>query len=175
MTVQEHNKLLAISFLAYGALHTLTTIVMCLILFIVSSSIPQISDPQMQIEPQFFIRFFYLIIVLVAVFQLVFTTPAFVAAYALLKRKHWARTAGIVGAVLAAMSFPIGTAICVYALWFLLGDGGKLLYPGSDASDQHKSFARDWQTNSPPSLWEDRPAQTGGSRVPPGEPPEWRK
>lgn len=179
MTFQEHNKFLAILFFVYGTLNTLSVIAVCLFLFIFSSSIPQIipqvSDPQMRIEPEFFARFFALIIAFVFIFQLIFTAPAFVAGYALLKRKRWARTAGIIGAVLAAMSFPIGTAICVYALWFLLGDGGKALYLGSDAAGANQVPPRDWRVNAPPSLWDDPTARTtGASQVPP-EPTDWRR
>jgi len=51
-----------------------------------------------------------------------------VAAWALLKKKPWARVAGIVGAVVSAMSVPFGTAACVYALWFFLGEHWKEVY-----------------------------------------------
>jgi hypothetical protein len=56
------------------------------------------------------------------------TLPSLVAGYGLLKRKPWARTAAIVGGVTAAMSFPIGTAVCAYTFWFLFSEPGKLLY-----------------------------------------------
>jgi len=40
------------------------------------------------------------------------------------------RTLGIVISILSLFSFPIGTALGIYGLWFLLGDMGKALYLG---------------------------------------------
>lgn len=71
-----------------------------------------------------------LVFVFVGIFTIVMTIPSLVAGYALLKRRPWAKVAGIVGGVLAAMSFPIGTAVAVYTFWFLFGDAGKQLYAG---------------------------------------------
>jgi hypothetical protein len=41
------------------------------------------------------------------------------------------RTLGIVVCSLMLLSFPLGTALGVYGLWFLLGDMGKALYTGT--------------------------------------------
>ncbi|MGB7208817.1 MAG: hypothetical protein WBD27_09185 [Pyrinomonadaceae bacterium] len=68
---------------------------------------------------------------------MVFPTPSFIAAYGLLKRKSWARIASIIARVLSSMSVPIGTAACVYALWFFFGDQWKTVYPQSDIN-QHQ-------------------------------------
>jgi hypothetical protein len=43
------------------------------------------------------------------------------------------RTLGIVISILSLFSFPLGTALGIYGLWFLLGDMGKALYLGSEA------------------------------------------
>ena len=43
------------------------------------------------------------------------------------------RTLGIVISILSLFSIPIGTALGIYGLWFLLGDMGKALYLGSEA------------------------------------------
>jgi hypothetical protein len=71
--------------------------------------------------------FFFGIIAFVLVFNVLLTIPALVAGYGLLKKKTWGRVAGIVAAVCAAMSFPFGTALCVYALWFFFGEAGKAM------------------------------------------------
>ena len=47
--------------------------------------------------------------------------PSFVAGYALIERQSLAGSSRL-------RSFPIGTAICVYTLWFLLSEPGKILY-----------------------------------------------
>ncbi|MBV9216085.1 MAG: hypothetical protein JO053_07910 [Acidobacteria bacterium] len=41
------------------------------------------------------------------------------------------RTLGIIVCILALFSFPFGTALGIYGLWFLFSDGGKSLYQGT--------------------------------------------
>ncbi len=123
MNPEQHNKYLGIAFLTHGAIQLLFMLAMVLFFLFFFSTIPgRPGDPG---PPMAFLGFFFGLMFL---FQLVFTAPVFVAAYALLKHKSWGRIAGIVGAVLSAMSVPIGTAVCVYALWFLLSDEGKQFY-----------------------------------------------
>lgn len=91
--------------------------------------------------------------------------PNFVAGYALLKQKRWAKVAAIVGAVTSAMSFPIGSAVAAYTFWFLFSDPGKLMY------DKPK-------TALPPMPPNWNAASTQQTRehqyVPPTQPPDWR-
>jgi hypothetical protein len=46
--------------------------------------------------------------------------PGFIAGLGLLKFKEWARILGIIAGAMNLLSFPIGTALGVYALWVLL-------------------------------------------------------
>jgi len=72
--------------------------------------------------------FFGAIMIFAALFNIVLTIPSLVAAYALLKRRPWAKIAGIIAGALSAMSFPMGTAVAVYTFWFLFSDAGKQVY-----------------------------------------------
>lgn len=107
---------------------------------------------------------FAVVMVFVMGINLLLITPSFLAGYALLKRKRWAKTMGIVAAIVAGMSFPLGTALCVYTLWFLFGESGRFLYhkaayalaPG-DAS---------WARTTSRELEREY--------VPPSAPPDWR-
>jgi len=91
--------------------------------------------------------------------------PLFVAAYALLKRKRWAKTAGIVAGVFAAAQMPVGTAVCVYTFWFLFSEPGRSLYDRSTKTLPGGS--PDWnrvnQQRSPE-----------GEYAPTTSPPNWR-
>ena len=118
MTKEQHNKYLAIAFFVHGAIHVLWLVVIGLLVFLFFSVIPHGAR---EAEPP--LAFFALLFGFVVMIQLAVTLPSFIAGYALLKTKRWARIAGIVEAV------PIGTAVCVYALWFLLSKGGNELYP----------------------------------------------
>jgi hypothetical protein len=90
--------------------------------------------------------------------------PSLVAGYGLLKQKTWARTAAIVGGVTAAMSFPIGTAVCAYTFWFVFSEPGKLLY------DRPKYGLPPLPGGYPMSAQQQRDNQY----LPPPTPPDWR-
>jgi hypothetical protein len=91
--------------------------------------------------------------------------PSLLAGYGLLKHKHWARTAAIIGAVTAAMNFPLGTAACVYTFWFLFSEPGKAIFEKRNymLPPGRQSWAYDVQNNQ---------AQT--TYIPPPTPPDWR-
>src|SRR6266850_4741718 len=119
MNNKQHNRYLGISFLVYGGLQAFFALAMCAVFLLTFPSGMPGTPP----------AFFLIFISFMALMQLIFTAPPVIAGYALLKQKRWARIAGIIGGVTAAMSVPFGTAVCVYAMWFLFGDGGKELYP----------------------------------------------
>ena len=157
MTADQHNRYLGFAHLAYAALHLLMGVLFGVIMILMFSTIP----PQPSQPPA--------ILVVMACFFLVFTVgwtiPSMVAAYALLKRKRWAKTAGIVAGVFAAAQMPVGTAVCVYTFWFLFSEPGRSLY---DPSTKTLPGGRpDWngvnQQRSPE-----------GEYAPTASPPDWR-
>jgi len=70
---------------------------------------------------------FFMTLLMLFIFGLT-VIPSFLAGYALLKEKSWARIASIIGAVTAASNFPFGTAVCVYTFWFLFSEPGKAIF-----------------------------------------------
>ena len=127
MTDEQHNRYVAYSFLAYAGFQGFWLLMMVLWFTFVFGSIPG--------EPDMPFPFFGLIFGFMFVFFSIFTIPSVIAGWAMLKRKPWARTAGIVAAVLAATSAPIGTAACVYSMWFWFSDKWKTVYADQPASD----------------------------------------
>jgi uncharacterized BrkB/YihY/UPF0761 family membrane protein len=97
--------------------------------------------------------------------SLVLITPSFIAGYALLKRKQWARRIGIIAGVLAGLTFPFGTMLCVYTLWFLFGEKGKFLY--------HKA-AYALPPSPEPRRRVKKLLRASEPYVPPTTPPDWR-
>lgn len=133
MTPEEHNRALGICHLVYGGLHTLLMFAMALFMFAFLRMIP--NEPH-ALPPQIFLIFGILFLF----YSLFFTLPSFVAGYAMLKRKSWARTASIIAAVLEAMNVPIGTAVCIYSFWFLFSDAGRAMYDNK-AADARRPYS----------------------------------
>ncbi len=56
---------------------------------------------------------------MVAIIIAVFSLPNIIAGWGLLKRKSWSRILALVLGCLSLLSFPLGTALGIYALWAL--------------------------------------------------------
>jgi hypothetical protein len=126
LTPEEHNKYVGLAQLAYAGIYLimmlgLTGVQAYMFQNIYSRSLEMGGEP----PPPFIAAMF----VFIGVFSVIMTIPSLVAGYALLRRRSWAKVAGIVGGVVAATNFPFGTAVAVYTFWFLFGDVGKQIYP----------------------------------------------
>lgn len=64
-------------------------------------------------------------------FLLVLSIPGFVVGIGLLKRRPWARIAGIVMSIVGMMAVPFGTALGVYGLWVLFSKETEQLFTPS--------------------------------------------
>jgi hypothetical protein len=167
-TTEEHNKYLAYSHLGYAAFQLLMMLLMVFFSFIIFAALA--ADDAKGDFPTGLIA---AIMIVGAIFQLIFAAPSAIAGFGLLKRKQWAKTWSIIAGVTAAMSFPLGTAVCVYTFWFLFSDAGKdfhsrLLTEGVSRPDyylheqQDKNYASRWTTGQ------------RAEYVPPKEMPNWR-
>ena len=79
-------------------------------------------------DPAIILPFILIIFLIVGGVFLLSSIPKIVAGYGLRKEKSWAQPWAIVACVMACMSFPLGTAVGVYGLIFLLGDAGKAYF-----------------------------------------------
>jgi hypothetical protein len=125
MTPEEHNKYLGMAHLAYAGFQLLMTAVM--LVFMVSM-MSEIFGQARRMDDNTPLAFMGFIIVFAGAIQTLLSIPPIVAGYALLKRRSWAKVAGIIAGAVSAMSFPVGTALAVYTFWFLLSDTGKQVY-----------------------------------------------
>ena len=170
MTSEEHNKVLGICHLAYGGLMTLMMLAVFIFMWmIVLSARPGVPNSGL---PAAFIGLYFGFIL---IYTLVLTVPSFVAGYAMLKRKNWARMASLVAAVFELMSFPFGTPVGIYSFWFMLSEGGKSLYGVPAAPTVARPYSLHDAPPQPASDWN---AQTSFGRereyAPPAQPPDWR-
>ena len=162
MTAQEHNKFVGLAQLAYAGFHLLMIIVLMGVEGYMFENIYRRSQAMGGPPPPAFLG---LIFIAAGIFSIAMIIPSVVAGYALLKRRPWAKVAGIVGGVVAATSFPIGTAVAVYTFWFLFSDVGKQLY-GVKNRELPPLPPNEWQPSSSISAHDGPPSSTS--------PPDWR-
>lgn len=166
MTNEQHNRYIAYTFLGHGIFQLFMLLIIGAMFFFMFSFPGRSGDPDPPME--FFGLFFGFMIL----FQLAFTVPSFVASYALLRRKSWAKIASIIAGVLASMSVPVGTAACVYSLWFFLGDNWKSVYGGERGTSVPEPHQIAYGQES---RWGGyQTDETGEVTYRPAEPPDWR-
>ena len=167
MTPQDHNKTLGITHLAYGGFHMLLMLFVSL-MFLFILAVPKRGGGGMEV--------FTIMMLLVFAFGLLFTLPSLIAGYALLKHKSWARTAAIIAGILATPSFPYGTALGVYTLWFMFGEEGKALYADNARPWASSAGYNALPNSNPAGAWASgeqyKPRER--ERVQPPQMPNWR-
>jgi len=165
MTPEDHNKALGICHLVYGGLSSLLMFAMFIFMWVFMGSIPEGGPP---------VAVMLLFFGFMLAYSIIFTVPSFIAGYALLKYKPWARTASLIAAVLEAMSVPIGTAVSIYSFWFMFSDAGKALYDKSSA----RTIAQPPALHNAPDFifGPTQKAEQEREReyIPPVQPPDWR-
>ena len=109
--------------------------------------------------------FFAFVLAFVFLINIVLAVPPFVAGYAFLKRRRWAKIAGIIAAVVSAIRVPFGTAVAIYTFWFLFSAPGKILYDNA-AEALPPAPPADWSTAD-----KDQREHAYASRT---SPPDWR-
>ncbi|HEY0544715.1 MAG TPA: hypothetical protein VGC91_04890 [Pyrinomonadaceae bacterium] len=169
MTTEEHNRTLGILHLVYGGLHALIALMMIGFFAVISAGIGASGGkgaPEVAAAMTIFWAIFSFIMMLFAV-------PSFVAGYGLLKKKSWTKIWAIIAGGLAGLSFPLGTALCVYTFWFLFGNGGKELYDG--LGQQSNPYQPGVLHGAPQAAdWNSRTRAREYNYSPPPEPPDWR-
>ena len=125
MTPQEHNRLISILFHVQGGLQVLAGLILVAVYIGMGGVFIAAADRQ---EQQLVGGIFVVVGIVTAVIVFAFAALDFYAAFKIGRLQPIGRTLGIVVAILSVMSFPLGTALGAYALWFFFGDLGKALY-----------------------------------------------
>jgi hypothetical protein len=165
MTPEDHNKALGICHLAYGGLSALMVLGVLLFFGAIMFALPGGEAP---------VGIFMLVLTFILLWSFILTLPSFIAGYAILKRKSWAKTASIIAAVLETMSFPLGTAVAIYSFWFMFSDAGRVMYDKNFTSPQRPYALRDTPPQPPSASGWDARARQEREYVPPTQPPDWR-
>ncbi len=135
MTAKEQNKLAGIFLMIHGGIQSLIMIFIVLFYGVIGAGIFATAQRN---EEQVVGLVFIGMIVFVSILFLLFIIPQLVGGWKLIKESPNARIWGIVGSIVACLSFPLGTAAGVYGLVFLLGDQGKRFYLGGNDYQQNR-------------------------------------
>ena len=144
MTAKDHNNLLGIFFLIQAGLAALAGIFLTLIYGGVGVAMMGAGTRD---EDQMVGGIMFAVGLVVGVLVLALAAFYLFTGLKVRKQAGIGRTLGIVASVLALFSFPLGTALGVYGLWFFLGDLGRALYSGVQGGPSYT-------VPPPPSSWQ---------------------
>lgn len=144
MTAKEHNKLLSVFFFVYTAL-TLISGIFGVIIY-VGAGATVYSDPTISDSSSLGI-FFIILSIVIGVLVLLLSAFYGFTAWKLYKEQKIGRTLGIICCCIFLLGIPIGTAVGIYGLWFLLGEKGKQFYSSETYGDSYAPPPppNDWQ------------------------------
>lgn len=114
-----HKKVLGILYVISAALTTLGALLINALLSLIFTFAFEQADPEEQRVMDFIMA---LTAYLPAIIIFVFALPTFIAGIGLLTKQSWAVIISLIVGCLKLFSFPIGTAIGVYAIWIFSED-----------------------------------------------------
>jgi hypothetical protein len=126
MTAKDHNKLLSIFYFIQSGLQLFAGIIIFVVYVILGGAMMSTSREQDQMMGGIFMG----VGVVFGIVLLALGGFTLLAAFNVLKEKPIGRTLGIIISILVLFSFPLGTALGIYGLWFFLGEAGKNFYAG---------------------------------------------
>jgi hypothetical protein len=134
MTAQDHNKLLSILFFIKGGLLTIVAAVFVIIygMFgaIFGAAMMAGPDKEAKLAGAGIGGFFIVFAIGIGLFIMLFASLYLFTGWKLQKQQPIAKTMVTIASCLALLSFPLGTALGIYGLWFIFGDMGKAIYSG---------------------------------------------
>jgi hypothetical protein len=131
MTARDHNKLLSIFYFVMAGLQILGGGIFALIYIFVGGAMMSSSSRD---DEQLMGGIFMGVGVVIGIVIMILGALSLLTAFKVMKVRPIGRTLGILVSILILLSFPIGTALGIYGLWFFFGDAGKGLYSGMGGS-----------------------------------------
>ena len=126
--MHTHVKVVAVLYIVMGALNLLAAMLFGLGAGIAGMAVGMSGDPDATTA----LPIIGMAGGAIVVFLLILGIPPIIVAMGLMKRREWARIAGIVIAALSIFHFPFGTVLGIYALWTLLNsETARLMGEGS--------------------------------------------
>ena len=119
-----HVKVMAVLFIAFGAMFVLGAFAVVLIFGAGAASVGLSGDPDAQVA----LPIIGLAGTGLAIFLVLLGVPGIITGIGLLKLKPWARIVGIVLCALNLLNVPFGTLLGIYGLWVLLNNETERLF-----------------------------------------------
>lgn len=135
MTAKNHGRLVGILLLAHGGLQALALAIVAIVYGAIGVAMLA-GALGGDGKPEYFGVFFIVVVALLAIAAILFCGSQILGGYKLLMTRPGGRFWGVIGSIVAVLSFPIGTALGVYGLWVLFGDMGRQLSTGNEQLDQ---------------------------------------
>jgi hypothetical protein len=126
MTARDHNRLLSIFYFIQAGLQLFGGIIVFVVYVILGGAMMTASREQDQVMG----GIFFAVGVIAGVIMLVIGVFTLFTGFNVLKERPIGRTLGIIISILVLLSFPLGTALGIYGLWFFFGEVGKNFYAG---------------------------------------------
>jgi len=145
MTAKDQNRLVGIFLMAHGGMQLLIMLMLVLIYGLMGVGIAAASRNQ---EGIFVSGVFIVMVLFVLFISLLLIVPQIFGGWKMYKELPGARTWGIIGSIVACLSFPLGTAAGVFGLVFLFGEEGKRFYLGGN------NYAPQSFPPPPPNNWQ---------------------
>ncbi len=120
MTAQDHNKILAILFLIDGLLNLFALVLA--VFFIVGFGV------YVTMGGADAIGFWIGAVLGILICAVILVLLPFLSSFAMFKRKTWAQKVGFISAIISLLGLPLGTALGIYAIWFLSRGDAKQFY-----------------------------------------------
>ncbi|MEZ5347268.1 MAG: hypothetical protein R2681_17105 [Pyrinomonadaceae bacterium] len=130
MTAKDHNNLLGVFFMIKGGLVGLAGVMVALFYGGFGALMLRTARDE---EGQVVGGIFLVAAVVAVVFVVVFAVFYLYTGWKLYKQHQIGRVLCIVASCMSILSFPLGTALGVYGLWFMFGDEGKAFYDKGNA------------------------------------------
>ncbi len=126
LTLNSHKKVLGIIYVITASLTLIVALSIRALVAIVFDFAFADADPEEQRVAEFVTNIVSIIPAIIILFS---SVPTAIAGIGLLTKQSWASTFALVMGILKLISFPIGTAIGIYAIW-LYAEEGKLKREG---------------------------------------------
>ncbi len=131
MTARDHNNLLGIFFMIQGGIVAFVGVLMALLYLGIGGFVMSNAHRQ---DDQVAGGIMMGVGVVVGIILIGMASVEIFTGIKIRRVSPTGRIMGIIFSILALFSFPLGTALGIYGLWFLLGDMGKGLYLGGSAA-----------------------------------------